>query len=196
MTPAKSRRCRYCKQPFIKPIGLPPSAPCCSIECGAAYGQKVATKTRKYAEKEQRKKTRKEFEALKGIPELKKDADTAFARYIRLRDQSQLCITCECPLPNDGRPGGNFDCGHMRSKGSADHLRYCEDNAAGQCKRCNRRLGGRYSVFQVMQERRIGRERFDNVINNNTSVKWTKDGLRAIKAEYSRKARELKREQG
>jgi len=131
---------------------------------------------------------------LKRIPDLIKEAQTAFNAFIRERDRDQTCICCGKPL-GDGDIGGGFDCGHYRSTGSAPHLRFDERNAHGQTKRCNRWGAGRAVDYRIGLIRRIGVDAVDALEADNRIHKWGRDELIAIRAEYVAKLKELKRSQ-
>ena len=124
---------------------------------------------------------------MKSIPQLIKEAQFSFNAFIRFRDRNELCICCDKPLGTN-ELGGNFDCGHFRSRGSAGHLRFNEDNAFGQRKYCNT-----YGAlnFRAGVIKRIGLDRTLAIENNNATHKWDKAELIAIKELYKRKLKEL-----
>lgn len=134
--------------------------------------------------------TRARREALKRIPDLIKDAQTAFNSFIRARDAGLPCICCGKPFEPQ-KPGGSADAGHFRSRGAAPHLRFNEDNCFAQRKNCNRPGGTTYAAFRAGVVSRIGLERVEALEANNKVHKWTADELRAIKAEYRAKLKEL-----
>lgn len=81
------------------------------------------------------------------MPQLIKDADAIWSKYIRLRDSSQqmdgswvgVCISCDRTLEvlsNDGRWRQNAQCGHFVGRGNM-WLRYDEYNTNLQCAHCN-----------------------------------------------------------
>ena len=134
--------------------------------------------------------------ALKRIPDLIKEAQKEFNAYIRERDKDKPCISCGRPLrTSDGATGGDFDCGHYRSTGSASHLRFHEDNAHGQCKWCNRHGAGRAVDYRLGLVARIGIDRVEALEADNTPHKWERDELIAIKEEFKRKRKKLEGQQ-
>ena len=176
-----------------------PKQEVCGIECAAVLGTSRAAKEarkvekqRKAAEKLERDTDTSRREALKTIPELREEAQVAFNTFIRLRDNGRSCISCTATL-NLGGVGGGFDCGHYRSRGAAGHLRFVENNAFGQCKRCNDYLAGNAVAMRLGAIQRIGLAAVEAVEQDNAPRKWTKDALRAIKAEYQAKANELRK---
>lgn len=140
---------------------------------------------------EERQQTKKRKQALKTIPDLIKEAQTAFNAYIRARDVGKPCICCGMPL-GTAEVGGAFDCGHFRSVGSASHLRFHEDNAHGQRKQCNRYGAGRAVDYRKGLIERIGLERVEALENDNTPHKWTREELEAIRDTYRKKLKEMK----
>jgi 5-methylcytosine-specific restriction endonuclease McrA len=182
-TTPKPKACRCCAREFT------PKLPMQAV-CGRVCAQREQQAKRK-AEREQ---TKQRKEALKRIPELIAAAQEAFNKFIRLRDKDKGCFVCGEPFPV-GQLGGDFDAGHVRSRGAAGHLRFNEDNCHGECKPCNASWGAKPHEIEAGAIRRIGQERYDALKNNNTPAKWTKDGLRAIAATYKVKTKELKCDQ-
>jgi len=180
----RKRKCKGCGESF-RPFRALQTA--CGVECAAKVGRVAAEKAEKKQDRERRQK-------LKTISDYIEEAQIAFNLYIRLRDAGRGCISCGAPLQPAG-VGGGYDCGHWRSRGAAGHLRFHEDNAAGQCKRCNRRLRGNAAAFRIGLVERIGLERVEALEADNQPVKWTKDMLTTIKTVYRAKARQLKKEQ-
>lgn len=129
---------------------------------------------------------------LKRIPDLMKEAQTAFNAWVRARDADERCISCGVLLSREAI-GGGFDAGHYRSRGSAKHLAFHEDNCHGQCKRCNRYGAGMAVDFRIGLVRRIGLERVEALETSNEPHKWQRDELIAIRAEYVKKLKEMKR---
>lgn len=140
---------------------------------------------------EERQQTKKRKEALKTIPDLIKEAQTAFNAYIRKRDENQPCICCGQPL-GSREVGGAFDCGHFRSTGSASHLRFNEDNAHAQRKFCNRYGAGRAVDYRIGLISRIGLARVEALESDNTPHKWTREELEAIRDKYRAKLKAMK----
>jgi hypothetical protein len=142
--------------------------------------------------KDERAETRQRKAALKTIPDLIKEAQVEFNRFVRLRDRGQACICCGDPLGTDD-VGGAFDCGHYRSTGSAPHLRFDERNAHAQNKRCNRWGAGRAVDYRVGLIARIGREAVEALEADNRVHKWTREELIAIRDTYKAKRRNLEK---
>jgi len=89
--------------------------------------------------------------------------------------------------------GGGYDCGHWRSVGSAPHLRFHEDNAHGQCKKCNRYDSGRAVDYRIGLIARIGLSRVELLESDFSTKKWSIDDILVIRDSYRKKAHELKK---
>lgn len=174
--------CAHCKTPFT-PQRMGQRV--CSPRCAGRY-----VKAQKKAEIAT---TRERKAALKRIPDLIKEAQHAFNAFIRERDKDRDCICCGHPL-GAADSGGSYDCGHYRSVGSASHLRFHEHNAHAQRKVCNRWGAGRAVDYRIGLVRRIGVEAVEQLENNNTPHKWTREELIQIRDHYRQKLKELKKE--
>lgn len=184
----RTKRCKSCRNTFT------PSKPlqcCCSIECAIVYGQKKTLAKEKLKQAEARNEVRRRKEALKTRSDYIKEAQIAFNSYIRERDKDKPCICCGLPLGSDS-VGGGFDCGHYRSVGSAPHLRFDERNAHGQRKQCNRYGAGRAVDYRLGLIARIGLPSVESLESDQAERKWSIEELKAIKATYTRKRKELK----
>lgn len=180
-TALKAKPCGHCGSIFTPARSM---QAVCSPICAAR-----SVKAKNRAEREQ---FRERKAKLKRIPDLIKEAQTAFNAFIRERDRDQTCICCGKPL-GESAIGGGYDCGHFRSTGSASHLRFDERNAHAQRKFCNRYGAGRVVEYRIGLARRIGLEQVELLEASNTPHKWERDELIAIKALYVGKLKELKR---
>lgn len=156
----------------------------CSPRCAEGFAAHLAAKQAALLRRDDKARTRVAIEALKTIPMLKKEAQRAFNRWIRQRDAKQPCISCGAPPPDLSGLHAGRDAGHYRSTGSADHLRFHEDNAHGQCVSCNRWGAGKAVEYRMGLLERIGPERTNALEFNRHSVKWTREGLRDIRDRY------------
>lgn len=191
--------CPHCKVKFseedraqhrrIHPSCIPAYA-----DAQEAKAQRKAEKQARMAAKVERALDRKKREGQKRIPDLIKEAQTAFNAWVRARDADERCISCGVLLSREAI-GGGFDAGHYRSRGSAAHLAFHEDNCHGQCKRCNRYGAGMAVDYRIGLVRRIGVERIEALEASNVPHKWQRDELIAIKVTYVQKLKELRKEQ-
>ena len=164
----------------------------CSPACAQAFATAAKAKAMAAAHALDIRQTRAQLEALKTVPRLKREAQAAFNAYIRRRDAGQPCISCGTPPPDLSGLHAGRDAGHYRSTGSADHLRFHEENCHAQCVRCNQWGAGMVVEYRIGLMTRIGPSRLDALETNNTPIKWTRDGLRQIRDHYRAEVSRLK----
>ena len=188
--PKKPRACRVCKTVFQ------PSKPLqnvCSPDCALIQAKAKRTKAERIAGIEDRKVIKQKLDKLKTRSDYIKEAQIAVNSYVRERDKGKACISCGLLLGSSD-VGGSFDAGHFRSRGSAPHLRFdAERNIHGQCKRCNRHLAGNYSNYRAGLAVRIGMDVLEKLEADNEPRKYTVEELKAIKANYIAKTKELRK---
>ena len=190
--PSNPRKCRHCKQMF-QPVRCGQNT--CSYDCSVAVADIVAAKSKLKREKAERiaqiASTKILRLKLKTKGEWMKEAQAAFNAYIRMRDQlaGHPCISSGQPLDWSGN---NVDAGHYRSRGSAPHLRFDERNCHAQSKKDNRYLSGNAVDYRIGLIARIGLEAVESLESDQTPRKWTIEELKAIKAEYKQKLKEMK----
>jgi hypothetical protein len=178
----KPKKCKLkgCGQIFT------PSRPMqcvCSPDCARELA-------RQKREQEERKETRAKLKSLEGLPVLKARAQAAINGYVRARDAGKGCISCGRPLLALG-VGGGFDAGHLRSIGSAAHLRFDLRNINGQCKHCNNYLAGNPHGYRAGYIERFGSEALAELEADNEARHHTKTDLIQIAADYRRMTREV-----
>ena len=114
--------------------------------------------------------------------------------FIRLRDAHLPCISCDSiPSDHDLFTGSRWDAGHYRSVGSCPELRFEPLNIHRQCVKCNRNLSGNAVEYRIRLVLRIGVERVAWLEGLHPARKYTVEEIKAIKADYRAKTRELKR---
>jgi hypothetical protein len=163
----------------------------CAIKYATDQRDKARAKAERIAAQESRKVIRLEKERIKTARDWIKEAQVAFNAFIRLRDSGKPCICCGKPL-GENAPGGGYDCGHYRSVGSAPHLRFDERNAHAQRKQCNRYGAGRAVDYRIGLISRIGLSAVEALEADQGPRKYTIEQLKAIKAHYTAKLKELK----
>ena len=176
----KPSKCRVCACTFTK---ARPLQTVCSPTCAMTLARNVTEKTAAKAQAADRKKVKAKLDDMQTKPQLTKKAQTAFNAFIRARDAGKPCISCGVPLPTE-QVGGNFDCGHYRSVGSAPHMRFVEDNAHGQCKRCNMHLAGNHVEYRKGLVERIGLKSVESIEADKTLRKYTHQGLIELAKHY------------
>jgi len=180
----KAKTCKQCKSRFV------PARPL-QVVCGPMCGIERAKKARVATEKKQDRVKR---ESLKTIPQLIKEAQVEFNKFIRTRDEREPCISCGKPQGDLSGLHAGRDAGHYRSTGAAAHLRFDERNCHAQCVHCNQHLAGNVVKYRIGLVARIGLDAVEALEADNEPIKWDRDTLRQIKVIYRAKTRDLKKE--
>jgi hypothetical protein len=181
--------CRIC---FVEYVKAKPMQAVCGLACAQVMGQRKAELERVKKERAERVKDNIARITMKTQRDWINEVQIAFNKFIRTRDAHKTCICCGQPL-SAGDVGGRYDAGHYRSVGSAPHLRFHEDNCHAQTKRCNRYGAGRAVDYRLGLIQRIGLEAVERLEADQDRRKYSIDELKALKAEFSRKARELEK---
>jgi hypothetical protein len=182
-TTLRQRKCTVCKEKFKQQRAM---QAVCSPLCAVAHGRRETAK-------QERKDTRERKVRLKTRSDHIAETQAAFNALIRYRDRNETCISCPTVLSTlDGTPGGGYDCGHYRSRGSAPHLRFDFRNAHGQCKKCNRYRSGNAADYRIGLIARIGLEAVEALECDQAGGDWTIPGLLAMKADFRAQLRAMK----
>jgi len=183
----RAKTCPSCKTKFepARPLQV-----ACGWQCAIQHTANLKAKRERKETRERKVKarTRREW-----VP----FAQSAFNKFIRLRDADKPCISCG-RVKVEMTTGGAWDCGHYLTVGSHPELRFDENNAAKQCKSCNAGAG-KYAKknhtvsqsYRVNLIERIGLEAVEALEGPHPAKHYTVDDLKAIKADYTRKAKEL-----
>lgn len=185
----KAKTCKCCGEKFIPDRDM---QPVCGLpkDCQQKWAELKVSRAIAKRKVIERRETREKLSAMATLPELKKKAQKEFNAFIRARDEGKPCICCGRPLGTND-VGGNFDCGHFRSVGSAPHLRFNEDNAHGQTKACNRYGAGRAVDYRIGLIARIGIERVEALEADQTPRHYTREHLLEIAETYRKKKKLL-----
>ena len=170
---------KKCKQCGIKFTPVRAIQPCCSFEHTATYAMALVEKKNKRELAKTKREHKAKLVAMKSLTQLANEAQVLFNQWIRnCRDKSEPCISC-------GRyHTGQYHAGHYRTRGSAAHLRFDEDNCHKQCAPCNNHLSGNIVNYRAGLIAKIGIERVEAIENNNATHKWTREELIEIKNHY------------
>jgi len=187
LKPARTRKCavKGCGNRF-QPRSMMHKV--CGADCAAVHAaaERKRLDAKRTRERKQKVKTRSEHIA---------DVQVAFNALVRYRDRGQHCISCATHLPTlADQPGGGFDCGHYRSRGSAPHLRFDLRNAHGQCKKCNRYRAGNAADYRLGLIARIGLAAVDALECDQAGGNWTIPELLAMKADFRAQLAKMKKE--
>ncbi len=176
--PIKLKKCHVCGNEF-KPFSSTTKA--CSLDCAVKIAR---LKTAKDSEK-QFKQDKKAFYDNDLIAQ-KEKAQTAFNKYIRLRDKDLPCVSCG----KDANAQIQWHAGHFHSVGARPDLRFNEDNVHKQCSRCNNFLSANLELYSKELLKRIGKKRL-NALALVTSKKYTAQDFKAICVQYKKKIKDL-----
>lgn len=191
--PPKPKKCPICTTEYIPRSSL--QKVCHNYKCAMEFNRQVdernAAREKRKQERLQRDDLRQRREGLKGLPEWQKEAQTAFNRYIRMRDLNKNCVSCGNPLISNSNylTGSAVDASHYRSRGAASHLKFNVFNVHSACTRCNRQLSGNAVEYRIRLIKRIGLERVERLEQDNATRKYTIDYLKRVKAIFTRRAR-------
>jgi hypothetical protein len=170
----KTRKCSYCREQF-QPFRMGQKA--CSVECACQLA-------REKREKEERKADKVKRDKLKSRSDWLKEAQQAFNRWIRLRDDKDPCISC-------GRHHeGQYHAGHYLSTGARPELRFDPMNVHKQCQPCNTHLHGNLLMYRKAMIEIYGDEEVEILEGPHEPKKYSIEELKAIKDEYTKRAKE------
>lgn len=189
----KPAKCKVCKAPFQR---TRPLQTVCGYECSIAIAQKHAAKSEKIAKSKAKAERRDDGVrrlAIKTRAEWIKDCQAVANRYARVRDirAGYGCISCGAPYR--GAYGGAFDGGHLRSVGSAPHMRFYLPQIALQCVKCNRYLGGNVIEFRRGLVARRGIEFVERIESMQGEGRWDVEYLKRFKKVISKRANRIEK---
>lgn len=159
----------------------------CSPACALATKDVHAERARKTIAQRERKELKARKEKLKSRRDYLREAQQAVNEYVRLRDKDLPCVSC-------GRHHeGKYDAGHYRTVAACPELRFEVLQIRKQCVPCNRHLSGNLIEYRKELVRLIGEEKVQWIEGPHEPKRYTIDELKAIKAEFRAKTRELKK---
>ena len=159
----------------------------CSPACALATKDVNQQKARKSLAQVERREIKVRKDKLKSRADHMREVQAAFNEWVRLRDADLPCVSC-------GRHHeGQYHSGHYRTVGGNPELRFEPLNAWKQCAPCNNHKSGDIVNYRIELVKRIGVEKVDWLEGPHEPKRYTVEDLKAIKADYRAKARELKR---
>jgi len=191
----KALKPKKCENPACC-ISFPPQRlgqKVCSPKCGLAIKDVNQERARKSLAQVERREIKVRKERLKSRADHLREAQVAVNEFVRLRDAHLPCISCDS-MPNDHDliTGSRWDAGHYRSVGACPELRFEQLNIHRQCVKCNRNLSGNAVEYRIRLVIRIGADQVAWLEGPHPARKYTVEEIKAIKAEYRAKTRELK----
>ncbi|HHC1854798.1 TPA: recombination protein NinG [Klebsiella pneumoniae] len=188
------RKCAHCREWFHP---AREGQVVCSFECASAIGKKQTAKAREAAKARavKRQRRRAKRESFKTKAQWDKEAQSAFNRYIRIRDEGKPCVSCGSPLIGKSNylTGSAIDASHYRSRGAASHLKFNVFNVHSACTRCNRQLSGNAVEYRIHLIERIGLDRVERLEADNEPRRFDIPYLQRIKSIFTRRARALEK---
>jgi len=180
--PRKPKKCQICGAEFIPMSSM---HVVCTFGCSIKMLDQKNERKRLAAARKDRVDTRKALDRIKTKAQRMKEAQAAFNRFIRLRDDGLPCISC-------GRMhGGQVQAGHYRTTKAAPELRFDEFNVNLQCAPCNNHLSGNIVEYRKGLLQKYGLMMVEYLESKHDPKHYTIDDLIEIKRAYTEKAREL-----
>ncbi|MCT4665630.1 MAG: recombination protein NinG [Flavobacteriales bacterium] len=187
----KRKKCRNCGK-FFTPVRSTTET-ACGFTCALKLAKKESQKSKKRALEFQKERIQQRKE--KSLNHALHSTKKTVHEYIRQRDVGKTCITCSSIL----RDERNFDAGHYFHLGNNNNysaIRFDFDNIHGQCRKCNRRNEGEHQIYTENLPKRIGYERYHNLLerakeSKQTIKKWTKSELKEIRERVKKKMQML-----
>ncbi len=171
-------RCKICRDKFEAKYFLQKA--CLNPKCLAEWSKKDR-EAKAEAKHKQDKKRLKDNDR----PFRDKQAQAAFNKYIRVRDNDLACVSC-------GRfHDGQYHAGHYLSRGAHPELRFEEDNCNKQCAPCNNHLSGNISNYRPALVKKIGQDRVDWLEGKHEVRKYTCEDLKEVELKYKQKLKAL-----
>lgn len=178
--------CTHCAKPFVRTYSSMQSV--CSPRCAA---RKVAAdkRAKEEAKKAEKRADRAKLESLQPMQHWLKKAEKAVNEYVRYRDHSRGCISCDKPATW----GGQWHASHFRSVGAASAVRFHLWNISKSCSQCNDHLSGNIAEYTPRLVAKIGQERVDWLKSQNQRAVYTREYLERLAAVMRRKSNRLKK---
>jgi hypothetical protein len=187
----KPRACKVCRERFtptrqMQPVCSPPKP--CSFE----YGLKAASKSADARVRAEKREHRQKLESIKPLSYWEKKAEAAVNRYVRLRDASKGCVSCDLPATWDGQ----WHASHFRSVGAATAVRFNLWNINKACSVCNHHKSGNLAEYEPRLRALRGDEKVDWLRTQNQIVKYSREYLERLQKVFNKKARRQEKRNG
>jgi len=143
------KKCKNCKERFETRFSTLEKY-CWNPECKTIEAMDKLSKLKKDQKKTEVRRIKKIKQDLKTSSDLKKELQTVFNHWVRLRDHDKGCISCGKPF------NAKYDAGHYYSVGNYPSMRFDPLNCHGQCVHCNQYRGGNLIEYRAKLIDRIG----------------------------------------
>lgn len=155
--------------------------------CCMGHALEFAREKAKKAKKRAWRKEKKEgLDRLKTRSDWTREAQMTFNLFIRLRDKGLPCISCQ------RHHEGQYHAGHYLTVGARPNLRFNEKNVHKQCSCCNNHLSGNLINYRINLIKKIGVGEVETLESSHDPKKYTIEDIKAIKAKYKLKIKEMK----
>lgn len=179
----KQKTCKACGSKFRPSLSTQKA---CSVKCALDLAPANQDKARKAIAQRERREIKVRKERVKSRADHVRETQAVFNEWIRLRDAALPCVSC-------GRHHeGQYHAGHYRTVGANPELRFEPLNVWKQCAPCNNHKSGDIVNYRIELVRRIGADRVEWLEGPHEAQRYTIEDLKAIKAEYRAKIKELK----
>ncbi len=122
---------------------------------------------------------------------------------IRLRDTKRSngeyysqCISCDKYILLNSEAKSEtkeYHAGHYWREDQYNSVRFDEDNIHGQCLRCNRFLHGNLAEYEINLQRKIGKERFEQLkLRRNIPKKFSPSELEELERHFEERIEQEK----
>lgn len=179
----KQKTCKACGGKFRPSLSTQKA---CSVKCALELAPVNQDKARKAIAQRERREIKVRKERVKSRADHVRETQAVFNEWIRLRDTALPCVSC-------GRHHeGQYHAGHYRTVGANPELRFEPLNVWKQCAPCNNHKSGDIVNYRIELVKRIGADRVEWLEGPHEAQRYTIEDLKAIKAEYRAKIKELR----
>lgn len=182
-------KCKFCR----KPLGADNANPFLHDSCVDEWIAGQRAKMQRAKAKVERASVKVRKDKLKSKSDWAREAQIVVNKYVRLRDASLGRGCVSCGARPEQKWGGTMDAGHLRSVGSAPHLRFYLPQISSQCVTCNRYKGGMALAFRRTLVERHGNEWVETLEAMQGLAKFDIPYYQRIKAIFSKKCKRLEK---
>ena len=126
----------------------------CSMNCAIEWNRR---KDAKKATKAFNRETKRRRLEAKTLAQWKSELQVIVNRYVRLRDATEGCISCDKGPAWDGQ----WHCSHYHPTSTSSAVRFNLWNMHKGCSRCNAHLSGNIGAYTPRLIEKIGQRKFD-----------------------------------
>lgn len=175
----KLTRCKICRNEYKK---FSISHKTCSPECAIELVNRDKAKKARvlHSAEKLRLKSRREW---------LKDAQIVVNQYIRLRDSSDGCISCDKPSTWQGQ----WHASHFRSVGAASAVRFNLWNISKSCSICNNWKSGNLSEYEPRLRAKIGDVKVDWLRSQNQPREYSIEYLQRLIKVFKKKIKRIQK---